>query len=202
MAAPSALVLVCDACGEEGPHRVLSGRVSGRDALVFQGTVKCGACGAVRSVATREEKPVSVPIVVSVGQASARSEIEFAPDELVAVGDRLDFDGHRIEVTALEVGERRVPMGKASSVKTVWAKQVDRTKVKLSVNKGNRTVAHELDAAPDEEFEVGDIVDLGRERVLIHRIHVREGRTLRRGSASAEDIVRMYAKRVRERTSR
>jgi len=36
---------------------------------------------------------------------------------------------------------------------------------------------------------------------VIHRIHVREGRTLRRGSASAEDIVRMYGKRVRERTS-
>ena len=202
MVAPSALVLACDACGEEGPHRVLSGRVTGRDALVFQGTVKCGACGAVRAVTTREEKPLAVPIVLSDGKASERTEIEFAPDELVTVGDRVDFDGHRIEVTAIEVGERRVPMGKARSVRRLWAKRMDRVRVKFSVNKGNRTVSHELDAAPDEEFEVGDVVDLGRERAVVHRIHVREGRTLRRGAAAAEEIVRMYGKSVRERTSR
>ncbi len=199
MAAPSALVLECEECGEQ-PHRVLSGRVSGKDALVFQGTVKCGNCGRVRSVTVREDRPVGVPIVVSTGQESERSEIEFSPDELVSVGDRLDHEGHHVEITAIEVGERRVPAAKAANVRTLWAKQRDHVRVKFSVNKGNRTVPHELKAAPDEEFEVGDIVDLGRERAVIHRIHA-GGRTLRRGSARAEDIVRMYGKVVRERSS-
>ncbi len=200
MSAPSALVLTCETCGEV-PHRVLSGRVTGKEAVVFQGTVKCGTCGRVSSVTIREDRPVEVPIVVSDREASERSTIEFAPEELVSVGDRLEHGGHRVEVTSIEAGgERRVPRSKAANVKTLWAKRVDRIVVKFSVNKGNRTVSHELEAAPDEEFEVGDIVDLGKERAVIHRIHV--GTTsMRRGTARAEDIVRMYGKRVRERTS-
>jgi len=200
MVAPSALVLTCEECGEEGPHRVLSGRLAGKDALVFQGTVKCGACGAVRSVTVREDKPVVIPAVVSVGKESERSEIEFGPEELVAVGDRVDHEGHRLEVTAIEVGERRVPAAKAGDVRTLWAKRVDRVRVPVSVNKGNRTVPLQIEAVPEEEFEVGDIVDLGRERALIHRIVI-PGKTLHRGSARAEEIVRMYGKVVRERTS-
>jgi uncharacterized Zn finger protein len=202
MAAPSALVLTCETCKEEGPHRVLAGRVSGKDSLVFQGTVKCGNCGRVATITYREDKPMAVPIVVSERQASVRGEIEFAPDELVTVGDRLDHEGHHIEITAIEIGqERRVPMSKAKNIQTLWAKRRDHVIVKFSVNKGNRTVPHEFKAAPDEEFEVGDIVDLGKERVVIHKIHVGDV-TLRRGTARAEDIVRMYGKRVRERTSR
>lgn len=200
MAAPSALVLACEECGEV-PHRVLSGRLTGKDALVFQGTVKCSSCGRVTSVTYREDRPVAVPVVVSAREASARGAIEFDPNEVVGVGDRLDHEGHRIEVTAIEVGERRVEASAAKDVRTLWAKNVDRVFVKFSVNKGNRTVSHEFEAAPDEEFEIGDIVDLGRERAVIHRMHVGTT-TMRRGTARAEDIVRMYGKVVRERTSR
>ncbi|MBI4416801.1 MAG: hypothetical protein HY557_07450 [Euryarchaeota archaeon] len=199
MAAPSALVLTCEECGEV-PHRVLSGRVAGTDAVVFQGTVKCSQCGRVRTVTIREDRPVDVSVIVSEDARSERGSIEFDPKELVSVGDRIDYEGRRIEITAIEVGERRVPASKAGNVRTLWAKRMDRVRVKFSVNKGNRTVSHELDAAPDEEFEVGDIVDLGRERAVIHSIRI-EGGSLRRGSARAEDIVRMYGKLVRERTS-
>ena len=199
MAAPSALVLVCEECGEV-PHRVLSGRVTGKDALVFQGTVKCSSCGRVTSVTYREDRPLAVPVVLSDRQLSERRTIEFAPEEVVAVGDRLDHEGHRIEVTSIEVGERRVEYAAAKDVRTLWAKRMDRVVVKFSVNKGNRTVPHEFEAAPDEEFEIGDIVDLGRERAVIHKMHVGTT-TMRRGTAKAEDIVRMYGKVVRERTS-
>jgi len=199
MVAPSALTLICEECGEV-PHRVLSGRVTGKDFLVFQGTVKCSSCGRVTSVTYREDKPVTVPIVVSAREKSDREEIELAPEEIVAVGARLDHEGHRLEITAIEVGERRVEAAPAKDVRTLWAKRMDRVIVKISVNKGNRTVSHELDAAPDEEFEIGDIVDLGKERVVIHKMHVGTT-TMRRGVARAEDIVRMYGKLVRERTS-
>jgi uncharacterized Zn finger protein len=199
MAAPSALVLVCEECGET-PHRVLSGRVSGTDVVVFQGTVKCSSCGRVRSVTVREDRPVEVPAIVSEGSKSERMTVEFGPDELVQVGARIEVDGHRLEVTAIEVGERRVPASKAANVRTIWVKRMDHMRVKFSVNKGSRTVVFNIDAAPDEEFEVGDIVDLGRQRAVIHKIRVGT-RTLSRGAAPAEDIVRMYGRIVRERTS-
>ena len=43
MAAPSALVLKCETCGEM-PHRVLRGKIAGKDEIVFEGTVKCTKC--------------------------------------------------------------------------------------------------------------------------------------------------------------
>ena len=199
MAAPSALVLVCEECGEV-PHRVLSGHVTGKDALVFQGTVKCSSCGRVSSVTYREDRPVAVALVLSDREASERAAIDLGPEELVRVGDRLDHEGHRIEVTSIEVGEKRVLSAAAKAIRTLWAKRMDRVVVKFSVNKGNRTVSHEFEAAPDEEFEIGDIVDLGRERAVIHKMHVGTT-TMRRGTARAEDIVRIYGKLVRERTS-
>ena len=89
----------------------------------------------------------------------------------------------------------------AKEVSTLWAKRTDRVRVKFSVNMGNRTVPHEVLATPDEEFEVGDIIDLGKARAIVHHIRTRH-RTMREGRIRADEIVRMYGRVVRERTSR
>ncbi|OGS47940.1 MAG: hypothetical protein A3K68_07740 [Euryarchaeota archaeon RBG_16_68_13] len=200
MAAPSALVLRCETCGDV-PHRVLRGKVGGKADLVFEGVVKCTKCGTVRSVVQREPRPIEVPLIVSWLETSERMSMEFAPAEVVEVGEELELGEGRIEVTAIESAGARVPAAEAKDISTVWAKRIDRVRVKFSVNKGNRTVAHDVLAAPDEEFEVGGIVDLGRDRALIHHIRTRY-RTLREGSVRADEIVRMYGRVVRERTSR
>ena len=201
MAAPSALVLKCDACGREGPHRVLRGKVSGRDEIVFEGVVKCSACGAVRAVTNREPKPIRVPLILSWMERSTRMSIEMAREEPVRVGEDLPLEDGRAVITAVESEGRRVEQAKASEVDAIWAKRADKVWVSFSINMGNRTVARRMLAAPDEEFAVGDIVDLGRERVLVHRIRVGH-RTMREGTAAAEEIVRVYGRIVRERTSR
>ena len=200
MAAPSALVLKCESCGTEGPHRVLRGRVGGKDEIVFEGVVKCSACGVVRSVITREAKPIDVPLVLSWMDRSSRLSIEMGPEEVVAVGEELPLADGRALITAVDAKGRRVQKAKASEVDVIWAKRADKVWVSFSVNMGNRTVARRVLAAPDEEFEVGDIVDLGRERILVHRIRTGH-RTLREGSVTAEEIVRVYGRIVRERTS-
>jgi uncharacterized Zn finger protein len=200
MAAPSALVLHCETCGDV-PHRVLRGRIGGHDEIVFEGVVKCSRCGEVRSVVNREPKPIDVPIIISWLDRSERTTLEFAPDEEVRVGDQLDLGDNRLRVTAIETADQRVEAAKARDVATLWAKRTDRVRVKFSVNKGNRTVPTEVLAAPDEEFEVGDIVDLGKDRAVVHHIRTRY-RTLREGRIRADEIVRMYGRAVRERTSR
>ncbi len=201
MAAPSALVLKCESCGVEGPHRVLRGKVAGKDEIVFEGVVKCSACGAVRSVITREPKPVEVPLILSWMDRSVRQTIEMGPAEDVIVGEELPLAEGRAIVTAIETKGRRVQQAKASEVDAIWAKRADKVWVAFSVNMGNRTVARRVLAAPDEEFLVGDIVDLGKVRVLVHRIRTGH-RTLREGTVPAEEIVRVYGRVVRERTSR
>ena len=200
MAAPSALVLHCDTCGDV-PHRVLRGKVSGKDEVVFEGVVRCSKCGQVRSVVTREPRPIQVPVIVSFLEASERTSLEFSPEEQIDVGEEIELGDSRLRITSIEVGGRRLDGARAKEVSTLWAKRTDRVRVKFSVNKGNRTVPHEVLAAPDEEFEVGDIVDLGRDRAVIHHIRTQQ-RTIHDGSARAEEIVRMYGRVVRERTSR
>lgn len=201
MAAPSALVLKCSQCGEVVPHRVLRGKIGGKDEIVFEGVVRCSKCDAISNVVTREPKPISVPLVVSWLDRSEKTSLEFAPDEDVTVGEELDLGDTRISVTAIESKGRRVGAEKAKSIDTVWAKRIDQVRVKFSVNKGNRTVPHEVVAAADEEFEIGEIVDLGRDRAVVHHIRT-ERRTLRQGRVRADEIVRMYGRVVRERTSR
>ena len=200
MAAPSAFVLHCDTCGDV-PHRVLRGKVGGRDEIVFEGVVKCSKCGTVRSVVTREPRPIQVPLIVSFLETSERTSLEFSPDEPVELGQEIELADTRLEVTAIEVKGRRMEAALAKEVSTLWAKRTDRVRVKFSVNKRNRTVPHEVLAAPDEEFEVGEIVDLGRDRAIVHHIRT-QYRTIRQGRVRADEIVRMYGRVVRERTSR
>lgn len=200
VAAPSALVVECETCGLV-PHRVLRGRVSGKDEIVFEGVVKCSKCGQVRSVVTREPRPINVPTIISWLEESERTTVEFSPKEDVEVGEEIELGDVRLRVTAIDAEGRRVDAAKAEEIRTLWAKRMDRVRVKFSVNKGNRTVPHEVLAAADEEFEVGEIVDLGRDRAVVHHIRTRE-RTVREGRARADEIVRMYGRVVRERTSR
>ena len=200
MATPSALVLECEECGDV-PHRVLAGKVSGRGGYVFQGTVKCTNCGRVRSATVRESKAVSLPVIVSDGADSVRKILEFSPEETVRVGARLDAADHSLLVTAIEQGDRRVPEARARDVHTVWAKTFDRVRVRFSVARGKRTAILHVEAAPDEEFLVGDIVNVGREHVFIQHIRTQAG-TLRRGAALAADIETAFGRAVRERTAR
>src|SRR2546428_3081278 len=118
MAAPSALVLRCETCGTEAPHRVLRGKIGGKDELVFEGTVKCANCGRVSTVVTREPKPIQIPLVVSWLDKSERTSLEFSPEENVAVGEELDLGDSRIEVTAVEAQGRRVAAARAEEVAT------------------------------------------------------------------------------------
>jgi uncharacterized Zn finger protein len=200
MTAPSALVLACETCGEV-THRVLKGRLTVATGTVFEGTVKCTGCGRIRKVVVRESTPVDVPLVVSWREESTRTTVPLGPDEVLSVGDRLDLPDGSVKVTSLEVADRRVERAQAKDVTTIWAVRFDRVRIKVSVNMGPRTVAREIEAAPDEEFYVGDLVDVGPRQAVIHRIRTAT-RTLRRGGTRAEDIVRIYGRVVRERRSR
>ena len=201
MSAPSALVLKCPNCGEVVPHRVLRGKIGGKDEIVFEGVVRCSKCDATSNVVTREPKPIVVPLILSWLDRSEKTSLEFSPDEDVALGEELDLGDTRIAVTAIESEGRRVDAATAKAVDTIWAKRIDQVRVKFSVNKGNRTVPHDVLAAPDEEFEIGEIVDLGKDRAVVHHIRTRL-RTMRQGGVRADEIVRMYGRIVRERTSR
>src|SRR2546430_7219392 len=125
MAAPSALVLKCEVCGAEAPHRVLRGKIGGKDEIVFEGTVKCPNCGRVSTVVTREPKPIQIPLVVSWLDKSERTALEFSPEEYLAVGEELHPGASPIADTCVGAQGRRVAAAPAKEVATVLANRID-----------------------------------------------------------------------------
>lgn len=195
MAIPNSLYLDCPSCGVKTLHEVLKGRLSkGRD--VLETTVKCQQCGHVQNTVVREPRSVNVPIIVSDMGQSKRYEFEFAEDEVVALDEELFVGDANVVITAIEKGDKRVSQAPADEVSTLWAKQFDKVRVKISVNKNTKTLAAEVFALPEEEFFVGDLMTIGRDEVVIHTIKT-SGGMVRTGGVAARDIVRIYAKSAR-----
>jgi uncharacterized Zn finger protein len=195
MTVPNALFLECPSCGERCLHEVLRGRISGKKD-VMETTVKCQSCGHVHSEVVSEPKPVKVPIIVSEFGKSKRSEIELESDEVLGVGEELLVGDAQVVVTSIECEDKRVDNCPVGKIGTIWAKKFDKVKVKISINKVNKTIPAEIFALPEEEFYVGDLMTVGKYNVVVHNIRTRTG-TVREGGAQARDIVRIYAKSVR-----
>jgi uncharacterized Zn finger protein len=195
MAIPNSLYLDCPSCGEKTLHEVLKGKIS-KGGEVLETTVKCQECLHVHNAVVREPKSVKVAMILSDMGTTTKMEFELGEDEFVMVGDELFVGDSNVVVTAIEKGERRVDEAQANEIKTIWAKRFDKVRVRISVNKTSKTLAAELTALPDEEFFVGDILNIGRDNVVIHYIKTRDG-MVRQGGVPARDIVRIYGKSAR-----
>lgn len=193
---PSGITLECPKCGET-VHRILKGKPIGRKGETIECTVKCSKCSGVRKATVKREKPTLVKVIVSEEEESARKGIELLPSEEVVVGDRLIVQGLQVEVSSIESEGKRVAVALAGEIDTLWTKRVDKVKVRFSISKGPRTLSKEIYAMPDEEFFVGDMVEIGRMKVIIHKIKCKE-RMVGEGGAQASKIVRIYAKGVKE----
>ncbi|MCK4266918.1 MAG: hypothetical protein KAX31_06525, partial [Thermoplasmata archaeon] len=99
-------------------------------------------------------------------------------------------------VTGIEVEGVRVDSARIEDIQTLWTKNFDQVAVRVSINRQGRTRSLELVTAPDEEFEAGTMIEIDGRRVLIHSIKVRTTK-LRRGKATAREIVRLYCTDMR-----
>ena len=191
MSTPTAIVANCDNCGEV-MHRVLKGKISGKQETVFEGVVKCQRCGRVHAIILREPKPLKLHIILSWLEKSERKEIEVEPGAVITVGELMEFEGSRIEITAIESGGRRVPESPAKDITTLWAKKMDKVRIKVTMTRGDRSWSREIIAELEKEFRVGDELQIGTERTTIEKIKVQQ-RTMYRGSALAVDVKRIYS---------
>ncbi|MFA5312930.1 MAG: HVO_0476 family zinc finger protein [Methanomassiliicoccales archaeon] len=195
MTVPNALQLECHICGDLMVHEVLKGKM-GRGQDVIEATVKCQECGTITNVVVREPKTLNVPVIISELGQSKRESIELAEDEEIEVEEEMFVGELPVIISAIECGGRRVPKAKASDITTLWAKRFDKIRVKVAINKVHKTLSVDVEAAPDEEFYVGDLMTVGKDEVLIHYIMSTDG-MVRRGMVPARDIVRIYTKKAR-----
>lgn len=192
---PSVVTAACPDCGEDTIHEVLHGTAGSRGGgLTLDATVRCEDCGRVHRTTVREAPHVDVPVVISHGGTSRRARVQLAEDEEVSVDEALIVEGVNTRITGIETKElRRVEDALVSDVKTLWVKEFEELAIGFAINLGHKTITKTLSAKPEDEFSVGDEHLFGRLRVTVHAIKTHE-RLLKRGSAEAQDIVRVFAK--------
>jgi uncharacterized Zn finger protein len=197
MTVPASVLVECPQCKCETLHEVLSGRMGGKSVSVLESTVKCKECEHVHHVTVKSAKPVEVPFVISWLETSSRGKVLLGPDEVLSVGDEVMCGDIPTLVTSIESKGARVKSTKASRIDAVWAKKFDKLRVLFSINNHGKTFSDFMMAVPDEEFFIGDILEFQKKQVVVHSIRIQE-RTIRKGSALARDIVRVYGAVVRK----
>lgn len=192
--APSAVTAPCPDCGEETFHTVLKGRQSRTATIItLDATVQCSECQRVHHLVQKEAAPIPVPAVISRGQQSRRTHANIAGDADIEIDEIIIVDGLNCKLTGIEDREgRRVEAARVSDVLTLWFKEFEDVPVKWAVNLGHKTITKVVAAKAEDEFTVGEERLFGRLRVTVHAIKTEE-RLLKRGTAEAGEIVRVFA---------
>ncbi len=188
--------LICPNCGEETEHEIISMK-SVKKGVEY--TLKCKKCGYIYKKIIPEERMKELKVVWSYRDHSEIKKIYKLEEDILTVGDEISVDNINSQITAIDSKGKRVKKAKVRDIDTLWAKRFDRVMVKISVNRGSRTASYEITSHPDEEFYVGDIIEINGRHAVIHKIKITE-RFITRGGARARDIVRIYAKEIKEST--
>lgn len=140
--------------------------------------------------------------MVSTDDTSEKTFTSVMENESPAVGEEFDLDdGRHVAITQIvDVGGAKRRSCPAVRIKELWVKGYDVLKVKVSVNNGKQTVPLYSEADPDDEFAVGMVMNFERWDAEITSIKTKT-RLIRRGSAEARDITRIYARILRRQES-
>lgn len=189
---PDYVYYECPDCDDVTEHKILRAK-AGKSNIT--GTFQCTECGRVFSGTIRFPRKFEVKVLFSEGDVTGTTQTLLQENEIVSVGDEFDLDdGRHVQITYIELpdGSRKnkVP---ATEIKALWVKAFDKLQVKVSVNDYKQTYPMLCEAEPDDEFAVGMYMHFDLWDCVIHAIKTKE-RLLRKGSAEARDIVRIYAK--------
>ena len=186
----------CPACGRVTAHSLVHAkRGVKREGMEF--TLRCSECHSIQKRVFSEEKLVDIPYVLSSEGTSARGMTKLFSDESVVVGEEMYLGSSRCVVTAIDTRNGRAAQAKCTDIVSIWARTSSVRFVRVSVNQGSRTISLRIEAQPEEEFTIGDIIETGRGKAVITSIKT-ENSSVKRGAVEASGIVRVYARMIRE----
>ncbi|WOF15776.1 hypothetical protein F1737_03240 [Methanoplanus sp. FWC-SCC4] len=181
----------CPGCGDECEHEIL--KESG-DLLV-----QCKCCSNIHHVPKEKEpEEIVVKAIVSVEDNSKKGIVELMEDEVVSLGDLLvgEVDGEPVgvEVTAIEIEDKRKKRAVSKDIDTLWTRVVDKVLVKVSYHDGRKTIPLYVESDGEEDFIIGDVYQTGKYRYKVTHIKLRDGAMMRKEGwkAYARKIKRVY----------
>ena len=189
---PEYLYIDCPDCDDITEHDILKGRM-GKDNVT--GTFRCSECGRTFSDTIKLPEILKIKVLFSDGSVTETTETELESDDILAIEDEFYLDdGRRVCISQIETKDgKRGKKFRVDNIKALWVKQFDLLSVKVSVNDGQKTYSVRTEAEPDEEFTIGMVLEFDDFDTLVHAIKTKE-RLLKKGSAEAREITRIYGK--------
>lgn len=187
----------CPICGSDDIEILNSKQKTTKKKFTEEYLLKCEDCGHVYKNTISLKKPRPYRIIISEQDTSHKTTIDLSPSDELRTGDTLLSEFGQVEVTSIEVGDKRVEKSSLEDVSTIWASSVEiPARVGFSVDLHGEVDSYKLDLDRDFEIAPGDIVKIENHIVKVHVIKTQE-RKLTSGFAKAGVIRRVYSKPVR-----
>lgn len=187
----------CPICGSDNIEILNSKQKTTKKKFTEEYLLKCEDCGHVYRNIISLKKPRPYRLIISEQDKSHKTTIDLSPSDNLKVGDTLLSDLGQVEVTGIEIGDRRVNKSKLEDVDTIWASSVEiPARIGFSVDLHGEVDSYKLDLERDFEIAPGDIIKLDKHIVKVHVIKTQE-KKLTSGFAKAGVIKRVYSKPVK-----
>ena len=187
----------CPICGSYEIEILNAKQKESKKKFMEEYLLKCFDCGHVFKDVISAKKPKEYRLIISEQNESHKTTIELSPSDELKVGDVLLSDLGEVEVTSIEVDDKRVKKALLDDVQTIWATSVEiPARIGFSVDLHGKVDSYKLDLDRDFEIAPGDVVKIEDHIVKIHVIKTAE-RKLTSGFAKASVIKRVYSKPVK-----
>ena len=187
----------CPICGSDEIEILNSKQKSSKKKLTEEYLLKCEDCGHVFRDVISLKKPKPYRLIISEQDKSHKTTIDLSPSDKLKIGDVLLTELGQVEVTGIEVGDKRVNKSSIEDISTIWASSIEiPARIGFSVDLHGEVDSYKLDLERDFEIAPGDIVKIDNHVVKVHVIKTQD-RKLTSGFAKAGVIKRVYSKPVR-----
>ncbi|WP_405293825.1 HVO_0476 family zinc finger protein [Methanobrevibacter sp.] len=187
----------CPICGSDDIEIINSKQKTTKKKLTEEYLLKCEDCGHVYRNVISLKKPRPYRLIISEQDKSHKTTIDLSPSDELEIGDVLLSELGQVEVTGIEIGDRRVNKSKLEDVDTIWASSVEiPARIGFSVDLHGEVDSYKLDLERDFEIAPGDVIKIDDHIVKVHVIKTQE-RKLTSGFAKAGVIKRVYSKPVK-----
>lgn len=187
----------CPICGSDDLEVLNSKQKSSKKKFMEEYLLKCEDCGHVFRDIISLKKPRPYRLIISEQEKSHKTTIDLSPSDELKCGDVLLSDLGQVEVTGIEIKDKRVKEAKLEDVDTIWASSIEiPARIGFSVDLHGEVDSYKLDLDRDFEIAPGDIVKIDKHIVKVHVIKTQE-RKLTSGFAKAGVIKRVYSKPVK-----
>ena len=187
----------CPICGSDDIEIINSKQKTTKKKLTEEYLLKCEECGHVYRNVISLKKPRPYRLIISEQDKSHKTTIDLSPSDELEVGDVLLSELGQVEVTGIEIKDKRVKKSKLEDVDTIWASSAEiPARIGFSVDLHGEVDSYKLDLERDFEIAPGDVIKIDNHIVKVHVIKTQE-RKLTSGFAKAGVIKRVYSKPVK-----